>query len=296
MGRRKRKKGDLYLALAVLFLLPFILNPNSVKTFFTSLFELIVVVSLTSAFGFILYVTIFKSKRNYSRHQFNNPEVDVRKNRVKDKRDLVSDSLAEKNFFSRFDSKKDTVNWSDELIGSLEWKRFEELCAGYFIAKGYKTKLSRIGADGGIDIYLYKDSYSSTKAFAIVQCKAWNTYKVGVKPIRELFGVMTAEKAPLGIFITSGSYTKEAEGFSDGKPLKLLSGSSLLKLISNLPEENQQLLLKKITKGDYITPSCPSCGTKMIERTSYRGNNTGNKFWGCENYPRCKNTLKMKIK
>lgn len=184
--------------------------------------------------------------------------------------------------------------WSLDLITSLEWKRFEELCAGYFNEKGFRAEVSIEGADGGIDIYLYKESFSETKAFGIVQCKAWNTYKVGVKPVRDLYVVMASEKAPLGVFINTGSYTSEAEEFAKGKSLKLLTGENLLGLIKTLPEDRQQNLLAKVTAGDYITPSCPSCGIKMIERVSQKGKNKGNKFWGCTNYPKCRSTIQVK--
>jgi len=193
-----------------------------------------------------------------------------------------------------FQKKPET--WSKELVNALEWKRFEELCAEYFNEKGYKAKVTREGADGGIDIHLFKESCSLTKAFGIVQCKAWNGYKVGVKPVRELYGVMSAEQAPLGIFITSGSYTKEVIEFSKGKNLKLISGSSLLELIHALSEEQQQALLKKITAGDYLTPSCPSCRIKMTQRITKKGKNIGKKFWGCINFPKCRNTLQIKNK
>ena len=182
------------------------------------------------------------------------------------------------------------LSWSKELIDSLEWKRFEELCAGYFQAKGWRTRLTRLGADGGVDIYLYKTE-SDTKPLGIIQCKAWNTYKVGVKPIRELYGVMAAEQTPLGIFITSGKFTQEAREFAAGKHVKLMTGDNLLKLILGLPEDKQSSLLNAITKGDYTTPSCPSCGTKMVLRTSSKGGNPGRQFWGCTNFPRCRTTL-----
>ena len=45
---------------------------------------------------------------------------------------------------------------------------------------------------------------------AIVQCKAWQTYNVGVKPVRELFGVMAADRVPEGFFVTTGDYTGDA--------------------------------------------------------------------------------------
>lgn len=35
---------------------------------------------------------------------------------------------------------------------------------------------------------------------------------------------------------------------------------------------------------------CPKCGSKLIERTTYKGPNAGSKFLGCENYPKCRFT------
>jgi len=192
-------------------------------------------------------------------------------------------------------NKTDKTNkWSIDLINSLEWKRFEELCLNYFREKGYKAEVTRQGADGGVDINLFKDSYSMSKPFGIVQCKAWKTYKVGVKPVRELFGVMAAEGAPLGVFITSGDYTKEAREFSADKHIKLMNGTELLRQITELPESGRIGLLDRVTRGDYTTPSCPSCGIKMVTRTVRKGSNAGNKFWGCRNYPKCRNTLRIR--
>lgn len=182
--------------------------------------------------------------------------------------------------------------WSSELIHALEWKRFEELCSGYFEATGYIPKMTRTGADGGIDICLYR--VDSQKPIAIVQCKAWNTYRVGVKPVRELYGVMAAELVHGGVFMTSGNFTEEAKSFSEGKRIKLINGATLLNLIESLPDEKKQVLLEKITAGDYTTPTCPSCGIKMVLRTVNKGNDREKKFWGCSNYPRCKHSFKCK--
>lgn len=38
------------------------------------------------------------------------------------------------------------------------------------------------------------------------------------------------------------------------------------------------------------TPSCPTCGGRMVLRTARRGRNTGNNFWGCSKYPSCTGT------
>jgi hypothetical protein len=39
--------------------------------------------------------------------------------------------------------------------------------------------------------------------------------------------------------------------------------------------------------------TCPLCGQPMILRTSKRGANAGNQFWGCSTYPTCKGTRKV---
>jgi hypothetical protein len=38
-------------------------------------------------------------------------------------------------------------------------------------------------------------------------------------------------------------------------------------------------------------PHCPSCGVPMVLRTARRGGSAGNQFWGCSNYPRCRETV-----
>src|SRR5678809_1251768 len=118
------------------------------------------------------------------------------------------------------------LEWSSRLIESLEWKRFEELCGEYFQAKGYKVTMTGLGADNGVDFFLHGDE-KSTQPLGVAQCKAWGSRQVGVKPIRELLGVMIDAGCPLGIFITTSSYTAEAERFAAGKHIKLLDGRPL---------------------------------------------------------------------
>jgi len=38
------------------------------------------------------------------------------------------------------------------------------------------------------------------------------------------------------------------------------------------------------------TPSCPSCGKRMVKRTARRGRRRGGQFWGCSQYPSCRGT------
>jgi len=38
---------------------------------------------------------------------------------------------------------------------------------------------------------------------------------------------------------------------------------------------------------------CPKCGEDMVLRTAKRGDNQGNKFWGCSDYPKCRTINKI---
>jgi len=38
-------------------------------------------------------------------------------------------------------------------------------------------------------------------------------------------------------------------------------------------------------------PACPKCGLPMIPKTATRGEKTGSVFYGCPNYPKCRETL-----
>jgi restriction system protein len=181
----------------------------------------------------------------------------------------------------------DATRWSAELLAALEWKRFEEVCAGLFERLGFSTKLATCGADGGIDIHLYRPP--TEQPVAIVQCKAW-TKQVGVKVIRELRGVMTSERVAKGIFVTTSTYSDDAIAFAQANQIHLMDGDEVLKTILKGTEEQRARLLQLATAGDYTTPTCASCGVKMIARRRKLG---GKSFWGCVNYPKCKMIINM---
>ena len=64
----------------------------------------------------------------------------------------------------------------------------------------------------------------------IVQCKDWQG-NIGVKIIRELYGVVEAEDANKGILIASSQFTKSAIQFAQNKRLELIDGEQLDELI-----------------------------------------------------------------
>ncbi len=179
-----------------------------------------------------------------------------------------------------------------DLLRELEWKRFEQVTEAYFKRTGWRTEPARIGADGGVDIHLFRPAEHPIAA--VVQCKAWTTYKVGVKPVRELFGVMVAESVSEGFFVASGEYTEEALSFAKGKTLTLIDGRALIVRIKALPRDEQKEIYGIATAGDYKTPTCPRCGRKMVRRIGAKGRGAGVPFWGYPAYPRCKMIMKTK--
>lgn len=87
-------------------------------------------------------------------------------------------------------------------IRSLSWQRFEELVGEAYRRQGYRVvENDRAGPDGGIDLVIRKEG----KKY-LVQCKQWRSQKVGVKVVREMFGLVAAEDATGGIIITSGQF------------------------------------------------------------------------------------------
>jgi restriction system protein len=180
----------------------------------------------------------------------------------------------------------DTRAWSLPLLKRLDWRRFEELCTAYFETLGFTSQSTRLAADGAVDIDLY--AAGSEHRSIIVRCKAWTSGTVGIDLVRKLHTAMTAENVGEGTLVTSGQFTREAKDFAAKQNINLMSGAELLKNIAALVPEQAAALLKLATQGDFATPTCPSCAVKMVSRMS---TDAGRKFWGCRNYPRCKQTF-----
>ena len=171
--------------------------------------------------------------------------------------------------------------WSVNLLQSIDWKRFEDVVAAYFREKNFRCETVAYGADDGIDGRLYFGDLPTP--VGIIQCKAWGRRLVGVAPVRELLGVMAHEKVDRGYFCATGSFTAEAVAFASSNPIKLISGQDFLEAIGNMAPEQQERLLMLCTTGDYTTPTCASCGIKLVKRTI-----GGRQAWACRNYPRCR--------
>jgi len=175
-------------------------------------------------------------------------------------------------------------SWSLEVLRRMEWKRFEILAAAYYRHLGFLVETVDHGPDGGIDATLFEGDAHTP--YAILQCKAWDQ-RVDVKPIRELLGVMTHREVRRGIFLATSDFTADAKAFATPNRIECVTGSALLARIDSLSGDVQRELLALACEGDWMTPSCPSCGVKTVLRTS----KDRRRFWGCPSHPRITFTL-----
>lgn len=172
--------------------------------------------------------------------------------------------------------------WSPAVLHAIEWRRFEALCEALYAQAGFTTRSQSHGADGGVDIWL-QSKHSDVPR--IVQCKHWQGKAVGVKEMREFFGVMASHQLKSGTYVTSSTFSAEAAAFAKANGIHVQDGAALLQLIGQRTPEQQAALLAVAYEGEYWRPTCASCGTKMVERSSSKNDGS---FWGCANYPKCR--------
>ena len=173
--------------------------------------------------------------------------------------------------------------WNKQVFTDIEWRRFEAVCERLFAQSGFKTKSQSHGSDGGVDVWLY--SAHAEGPVSIAQCKHFRSKEVDVKLIREFFGVMSSHKLQRGTFVTTATFTADAQKFANENGINALDGDKLLKLIATRTPEQQQELLDIAYEGEYSIPTCASCGIKLLKRT---------KFWGCSNFPKCRTQIFFK--
>ena len=126
---------------------------------------------------------------------------------------------------------RDQYNAAYEDINSLSGVEFEMVCKKLLENMGFAVETTKTSGDGGIDLIAY-NSQPLLSGKYIIQCKRY-AGSVGEPIIRDLYGVVTSERANKGILMTSGVFTKQAQIFADGKPIELIDGVKLRDLLQD---------------------------------------------------------------
>src|ERR1700730_3425388 len=173
-------------------------------------------------------------------------------------------------------------------ITSMSWREFERLVGEIFRRRGFTvTGFFGNRPDGGVDLGLTKNGDRF-----LVQCKHWKKRQVGVTVVRELYGVISAQRAQGGFVVTGGEFTREARAFSESCDINLIDGPALEKIIGDIPTRNFAAD-SAVAVAAQPNPMCPQCGTAMIQWTAKKGQFAGQPFWGCSRSAKCTGILKI---
>jgi len=122
--------------------------------------------------------------------------------------------------------------------------------------------------------------------------------------LKDLLGLTDNEVFSLIVFVGESTFKREmpsnvTEGlgyirYIKSKTKEVLSISQTKEIASKIKVGRLKPSLK--TNREHVNHlkkksndlSCPKCGSKMLLREAKRGSNTGNKFWGCLSYPKCR--------
>jgi len=107
------------------------------------------------------------------------------------------------------------------LLYELSSRRFEELVAELLSRLGYSITLTPRSKDGGKDIYAAKKDALGSFLF-VVECKRYAApNSIGVGLVRQLNGVVEAERATAGILVTTSFFTRGAQEFQKTVPHRM---------------------------------------------------------------------------
>lgn len=105
-----------------------------------------------------------------------------------------------------------------DAVYTVSPRRFEELVARVYEELGYEVCLTPASKDGGRDLHVIRKDHLGS-ALYFVECKRYSKERrVGVGLVRQLYGVVSAERASAGVLITTSSFTANAKAFQETVP------------------------------------------------------------------------------
>lgn len=93
---------------------------------------------------------------------------------------------------------------------------------------------------------------------------------------RDQFVNAVFDAASLVLLRVTAAKTYRVSDIADSIQQKITSQTALKVEVEHHPEK----------------PICPKCETPMVIRTAKKGDQRGQKFWGCSNYPKCREILR----
>lgn len=116
----------------------------------------------------------------------------------------------------------------DALHRKISHADFEEFTAALLRAMGYQARVTAYSQDGGIDVIAHRDPLGVEPPQIKVQVKHM-TSSIGSPEVQQLIGAQG--HGELALFVTLGSYTREALNIERQRPgLRLLTGEDIVSM------------------------------------------------------------------
>ena len=186
-------------------------------------------------------------------------------------------------YFVDSESSRVPSDWTLDLLQQLEWQRFEDICVEFFRSIGLEARSMSAGPIGDATLRIADPSDPKPNGLAKVSAGAG---VVGLAAMQNLYAALSREDLKQGFYLTAGAFSVEAIAAARGVGIFPIDGTALLAHILALPVAPQEALLKRSVRGDFRTPSCPTCGNKMALRQA-----DSKEFWRCGTFPACKTRL-----
>jgi HJR/Mrr/RecB family endonuclease len=162
-----------------------------------------------------------ESKLNFYLKDVEGKSYDEKINRLRKSLNQVERMISYKEALKKYERQK--AETGEDWWRTLSSYELEEAVASLFKRKGFQASVTKKSGDGGVDVIVR----SSDKTL-LIQCKGWES-KVGVKPIREMAGVVQhhTEKDCVGIILSTNGFTSEAIKFANQSKTLLWDSKTL---------------------------------------------------------------------
>lgn len=164
-------------------------------------------------------------------------------------------------------------------VDTMDGFQFEHYLVELFKSHNYSVKKTPNTNDFGADLLLKKDGKK-----IVVQAKRYKG-NIGIKAVQEIIGAKSYYKAQGAWVVTNSKYTKSAIELARKSNVRLIDRYGLMKLQGKTNKVNPSKIKKEIKPKEKI--NCNKCGAAMLLRNGKKG-----VFYGCNNFPQCKNTKK----
>lgn len=139
--------------------------------------------------------------------------------------------------------------------------------------------MTRAAGDYGADLVIQKDGKK-----IVVQAKRYSK-NVGIDAVQQAKASIAYYKAHEAWVVSNRDYTDAARNLASSNSVRLINREMLIEMMLKMNPATKPDPKKVISQLPQKTFQCDRCGNEMIRRKGPKG-----EFFGCSNYPKCRNT------